>query len=48
MGARVLLYGVREGGDGDELYVDSEELIEFVDNQSRDMRDFFRNARRVR
>ncbi len=40
-----LQYGVREGGDGDEVTVDSEVLFQFLDEQSRSLRDFLRIAR---
>ena len=40
-----LQYGVREGGDGDEVLVDSEVLFRFLDEQSRSLRDFLRSAR---
>jgi len=44
---RELQYGVREGGDGDEVYVDAEVLFQFLDEQSRSLRDFLQSARRV-
>ena len=37
----------REGSDGDEVCVDSEVLFQFLDRQSRSLRDFLRFARRV-
>ena len=39
--ARSLQYEVREGGDGDEI---AEQLFQFLDYQSREMRDFLQNA----
>ena len=46
--ARVLQYEVREGGDGDEISMDSEVLFQFLDEQSRSLRDFIRSAREGR
>jgi len=43
--ARSLPYGVREGGDGDEICMDAEVLFLFLDEQSRSLRDFIRFAR---
>ena len=45
--ARGLRYGVREGGDGDEVSVDAEVLFQFLDEQSRSLRDFLRSAREL-
>ncbi len=35
----------REGGDGDEVCMDSDVLFNYLDKQSRDLRDFLRFAR---
>ena len=43
--ARSLQYGVREGGDGDEICMDADVLLQFLDEQSRSLRDFLRSAR---
>ncbi len=43
--ARSLHYGVHEGGDGDEICMDAEVLLKFLDEQSRSLRDFIRFAR---
>ena len=43
--ARSLQYGVRESGDGDEVTMDAEVLFQFLDEQSRSLRDFIRFAR---
>ena len=40
-----LQYGVREGGDGDEICIDADVLLQFLDDQSRSLRDFIRSAR---
>ena len=42
--ARGLQYGVREGGDGDEICMDADVLFLFLDAQSRSLRDFLRSA----
>jgi len=44
-GGTVVAGGVREGGDGDEICVDAEALFQFLDEQSRSLRDFVRFAR---
>ena len=43
--AQSLQYGVREGGDGEAVCVDAEVLFQFLDEQSRSLRDFLRSAR---
>jgi len=43
--ARILPYEVREGGDGDEISVNADVLFQFLDEQSRSLRDFIRFAR---
>ncbi len=43
--AQGLQYGVREGGDGDEICMDAEVLFDYLDHQSRSLRDFIRSAR---
>ncbi len=35
----------REGGDGDEVCMDSDALFKFLDEQSRSLRDFLQFAR---
>ncbi len=35
----------REGSDGDEFVVDADVLFQFLDEQSRSLRDFIRFAR---
>ena len=41
----VLAGKAREGGDGDEACVNAQLLFQFMDEQSRDMRDFLQSAR---
>ena len=43
--ARILPYEVREGGDGDTVCMDADVLFQFLDEQSRSLRDFIRFAR---
>jgi len=40
-----LAVGVREGGDGDEVCMDADVLFEYLDFQSRSLREFIRFAK---